>query len=303
MGDLGAVGDAIGASTAAERMRAAEAMRGLVIEAGAAIMRYFRGEAALEADRKEDDSPVTAADRAADAILTAGLAAAFPGAPIVTEERRETHEGDPGSAFFLIDPLDGTQEFIAGGAEFTVNIALIEGGAPRLGAVFAPALGRLFWTPDPDFAVEEMVSEAGETTLRGRLWVAPPPPGALRVLASRAYRTAETDAYIARCAAPRVASVSSSLKFCLIAAGEADLYPRLGPSMAWDTAAAHAVLRAAGGRVRVLGPDDAIRGPLRYGPEAAAQRSAEMDEAAPLDGRLAYANPHFVAYAPGAPLP
>ncbi len=294
MGEIGAAG----AAASAERARAAEAMRRLALEAGAAIMPFFRGEAALEGALKEDSSPVTAADHAADRIIVEGLDAAFPGAPVVTEERVDSQADDPGDAFFLVDPLDGTKEFISGSGEFTVNIALIEDGAPSLGVVFAPAMNRLFWTPDPDFAVEERV-EGGEPALDRRLWVSTANNASLRIVASKSHRDAATDAYIARYPNVRLESAGSSLKFCLIAGGAADLYPRLGPTMAWDTAAAHAVLRASGGRVRALDADGAAAGPLRYGARA---RAAADPDAPPREGLSAYANPYFVAFAPSVTL-
>ncbi|MCI4665267.1 MAG: 3'(2'),5'-bisphosphate nucleotidase CysQ [Neomegalonema sp.] len=276
-------------------------MRRIAIAAGDAIMPYFRGEASPDAEAKADGSPVTAADHAADKVIVDGLRALYPDAPIVTEEQAETQAHDPGDFFFLVDPLDGTKEFISGSGEFTVNIALIEQGAPRIGVVYAPAMGRLFWTPDPDFAVEERIDENGEATLERQLWVADANNAALRVVASKSHRDPATDAYISRYRTASAQSAGSSLKFCLLACGEADLYPRLGPTMAWDTAAAHAVLRAAGGAVCALSADGQVGAPLRYGPGAMLPKDEDAPAPAPT-GRSAYANPFFVAYAPSVEL-
>lgn len=265
----------------------AQTMRRLSIEAGFETLKWF-GAADVAVERKDDASPVTDADRAADAVIVDGLSAAFPAIPIVTEERAETHAailGVGARRFFLVDPLDGTKEFIAGRPEYTVNIALIDNGRPLLGAVFAPALNRLFWTPDPDFAVEERDEVRPDRIEPARrLWVAPADNRALRVVASRSHRDADTDAFLRNFTVAATESAGSSLKFCLIAAGDADLYPRFGPTMAWDTAAAHAVLRASGGAVRQVGDDGGPAGPLRYGPE---------------DGTGApFSNPRFIAHAP-----
>lgn len=247
------------------------ALRRLALEAGDAIMRVYRsGPVAVAA--KADLSPVTEADLAADRIIGAGLGVAFPAVPVVTEERPETH-GASARPHFLVDPLDGTKEFVGGRGEFTVNIALIENGVPMAGVVHAPALGRLWRTVATGGAVVE--DAGGERPLA----VAQADPAALRVVASKSHRDPDTDAWIARLRVAEVKSAGSSLKFCLIAAGEADVYPRLGPTMEWDTAAGQAVLEAAGGRVLRL-PDLT---PLRYG--AAGRR-----------------NPHFVAVASGVAL-
>ena len=227
-------------------------MRRLALIAGGETLTYFQRDD-LAVDAKADDSPVTSADHAADAVIVTGLEKAAPDIPVITEERAETHAklngGTPGR-FFLIDPLDGTKEFISGAGEYTVNIALIQDGAPVLGVVYAPAKKRLFWTPEPGFAVEEngdmAPAEVGATRL---LQVVEADPEALRVVASKSHRDDKTNAYIARRKVADVVSAGSSLKFCLIAAGEADLYPRFGRTMEWDTAAAQGVLRAAGGWV------------------------------------------------------
>ena len=236
-----------------------ETLRSLAIEAGAAIMTIY-ARVDFELQSKSDDSPLTAADLAADRIICDGLAAAFPDIPVVTEERAEGHAAARAERHFLVDPLDGTKEFVQRRGEFTVNIALVEDGAPVAGIVYAPAIGRLFRTDAAGGAIEETVANGVAGAARP-IRVAAPDNGALRVVASKSHRDAETDAYIGRYAVAAFKSAGSSLKFCLVAAGEADLYPRLGPTMEWDTAAGDAVLRAAGGHV-VRFEDGA---PMRYG--------------------------------------
>lgn len=244
----------------------------LAREAGAAIMKVYVS-ADLGTRAKADSSPLTDADLAADAVIVSGLAAAFPAIPVVTEERVETHLASDG-VHFLVDPLDGTKEFVERRGDFTVNIALIEAGRPVAGVVYAPAKGRLFRT-EPGGGASE-VDEAG--TARP-IAAAMADNGALRVVASKSHRDAATDAWIARYAVADFKSAGSSLKFCLLATGEADLYPRLGRTMEWDTAAGHAVLAAAGGTV--IRADDGTA--LRYG-------KAGRD------------NPHFIAHGPGVTL-
>lgn len=250
----------------------ADTLCSLARDAGAAILTIY--ETDFEAQTKADDSPVTQADLAADRIIVAGLELAFPEIPIVTEERASSHDvAAAGKRFFLVDPLDGTKEFIKRGGDFTVNIALIEDGVPVAGVVFAPALNRLFWTGDAGGAF----LQEGDSEPRA-ISVAEPDNGALNVVASKSHRDAATDEYISRYSVADFKSAGSSLKFCLVAVGEADLYPRLGRTMEWDTAAGHAVLRAAGGHVvRAEG------GPLTY-------------------GKPIFENPHFIAYAKGVAL-
>jgi 3'(2'),5'-bisphosphate nucleotidase len=208
---------------------------------------------------------VTLADRRAEAVILEGLAALAPGTPVVAEE--EAAEGripDIGGAdaeFFLVDPLDGTKEFLrsGGSGEYTVNIGLVRAGVPIVGAVHAPALGKL-WVAGPRHSWSADVDARGEPgEFRPNRVRAAPPSGIVAVV-SRSHGTPETDAYLARYAPAEVRVAGSSLKFCALAEGGADLYPRLGPTMEWDTAAGDAVLRAAGGRTVTL--DGA---PLVYG--------------------------------------
>lgn len=252
--------------------------RRAAIEAGALIMEIYSDED-FDVRSKDDESPVTIADELADAHISRLLRAAFPDIPLVTEEQAATH-GGAHERFLIVDPLDGTKEFIRRRGDFTVNIALVEAGVPVAGVVYAPARGRLFITDAEGRAMEEEgphdpVSPGRQTPLS----VARPDLSALRVVASKSHRDAATDAYIVRYAVGDLVSAGSSLKFCLVAAGEADLYPRLGPTMEWDTAAGDAVLRAAGGMV--LRADDLS--PLRY-------------------GKPGFRNPHFIASAPGVDL-
>ncbi len=250
-------------------------MRRLAVLAGEAILRIRNGED-FDIRLKGDESPVTRADLAADAIITRGLRDAFPAIPLVTEEQADTHD-TAASRFIIVDPLDGTREFIGGRGEFTVNIALVEGGISRLGVVFAPAVGRLFYTQPDGRAVEETgPHDADHPGALRPLRVRVPDNRALLVVASKSHRDRATDAYIARYAVADMLPAGSSLKFCLVAAGEADFYPRLGRTMEWDTAAGHAVLAGAGGQVVRL-PDHA---PLVY-------------------GKQGYENPHFAALVPG----
>ncbi|MEM6340797.1 MAG: 3'(2'),5'-bisphosphate nucleotidase CysQ [Pseudomonadota bacterium] len=208
---------------------------------------YDRGDVAV--DLKADESPVTEADRAADQVISSILSDAFPDLPLVTEEQAATHAVSA-RTFLIVDPLDGTKEFIKRRGDFTVNIALVEDGVPTRGVVFAPARGRLFFTDEAGVSHEETgamsVNEAGPSK---PIRVRKPDNAALFVVASKSHRDAATDAYIAKYETSDMKSAGSSLKFCLVAAGEADLYPRLGPTMEWDTAAGDAVLRGAGGRM------------------------------------------------------
>ena len=247
----------------------------LALDAGRAIMDIFR--AGFEAQSKPDLTPVTEADRAGEAIILAGLRAALPHTPCVAEEEVSAgHVPVIGQeAFILVDPLDGTKEFVRRGSDFTVNIALVRGSAPVIGVVYAPARGVLY-TGRPGQARAVTVTadfEPGQT----RAISVGPVREPLRVVASRSHRTVQTDDFIARFERAEIVSVGSSLKFCLLACDEADLYPRFGRTMEWDTAAGDAVLRAAGGRTMRL--DGA---PLDYG------KCAQPDEAD-------FANPWFVA--------
>lgn len=250
------------ASAQADRL---DAIARIARDAGRVILDVY--STPFEVRGKSDASLVTEADERAERVIVEALRALAPDVPIVAEEA--VARGDvPAIAaeFWLVDPLDGTKEFVARNGEFTVNVALVRGGAPRLGVVYAPALGRLFagevgagaWCED----------ESGRRPIRCRV----PPAEGLTVVASRSHGDAAAlQAFLAGRRVAATVSAGSSLKLCLVAAGEADLYPRLGRTMEWDIAAGHAVLAAAGGQVR-----DLQGRVLRY-------------------GKPGFANPDFVA--------
>jgi 3'(2'), 5'-bisphosphate nucleotidase len=238
-----------------------EAMIGAAIEAGRAAYEVYRSD--FDVQLKADRSPVTAADHAAEAIILERLARAAPAVPVIAEEEVSAGRVPAVAAeFFLVDPLDGTKEFIQKRGDFTVNIALIRGGAPALGVVYAPANSGLYIGDVGARSAfrSRQRSDSKEASPREPIRVRPVPAGGVTAVVSRSHETPETDAYLARYTLADRVSIGSSLKFCLVAAGEADLYPRLGPTMEWDTAAGHAVLAAAGGTVMAPGGV-----PLRYG--------------------------------------
>lgn len=250
-------------------------MRHLAIVAGRRIMEIYDAPD-FEVRSKADSSPVTEADEAADAMIAEGLAEAFPAVPIVTEEQAATHTQKV-TTFLIVDPLDGTKEFVQRRGDFTVNIAYVEDGVPLRGVVYAPAKGRLFYTLADGRAVEEKGPfDDLQPGTQVPLSVSVPDNRALMVVASKSHRDQATDDYIAHYAVRDMTSAGSSLKFCLVAAGEADLYPRLGRTMEWDTAAGDAVLRGAGGEM------------VRF-----------EDHAPFVYGKPGFANPFFIAYAPG----
>ena len=225
--------------------------------AGDAILRVYHAPQAPEVVVKSDSSPLTAADLAAHALIDSGLQRLTPEIARVSEEDA-TAPGDSATqpdVFWLVDPLDGTREFIARRDEFTVNIALIESGRPRLGVVHAPALARSWWG---GAGLGAFRADAARTE---RIAVAPPPrpAQAVRVVASRSHLNDATRRFIARYPRYELVQAGSSLKFCRIAEGAADVYPRLAPTCAWDTAAAQAVVEGAGGHVVQLDGT-----PLRY---------------------------------------
>lgn len=250
-------------------------MRRLALEAGDRIMEIYNSPE-FEVKSKSDQSPVTEADEAADALISAGLAEAFPTVALVTEEQAASHSQSV-STFLIVDPLDGTKEFVQRRGDFTVNIAYVEDGVPLRGVVYAPAKGRLFYTLADGRSVEEL--GAFDKDIAGELkpiTVSVPDNRGLMVVASKSHRDQATDDYIARYAVKDMTSAGSSLKFCLVATGEADLYPRLGRTMEWDTAAGDAVLRGAGGEM------------IRF-----------EDHAPFTYGKDGFANPFFIAFAPG----
>jgi 3'(2'), 5'-bisphosphate nucleotidase len=211
-------------------------------DAGAVVMKHY--QAGVETRFKDDRSPVTDADQEAEQLILAALAAEFPGVPVVAEEQAAAGRiAVAGSHFFLVDPVDGTKEFVKRGGEFTVNIGEIRDGAAVAGVVFAPAIGRLFVGSVEDGAFEV----SGETV--SAIAARTPATDGLVAVSSKSHPDAQTAAYLGRLPIKSHTNAGSSLKFCLLAAGEADIYPRAGRTMEWDTAAGHAVLASAGGRV------------------------------------------------------
>jgi 3'(2'), 5'-bisphosphate nucleotidase len=224
-------------------------MRRLALEAGDKIMEIYNADD-FDVKVKSDDSPVTEADEAADALISAGLRDAFPDVLLITEEQASSH-GKTGDTFLIVDPLDGTKEFINRRGDFTVNIAFVEGGVPTRGVVYAPAQDRMFLTLADGAAAEEVAPFVAETmgTVRP-IKVSNADNTALMVVASKSHRDQTTEDYINKYAVKDMKSAGSSLKFCLIATGEADVYPRAGRTMEWDTAAGHAVLHGSSSPTR-----------------------------------------------------
>jgi 3'(2'), 5'-bisphosphate nucleotidase len=250
-------------------------LRMIAERAGKEILRFYIEEPEIEVQRKEDDSPVTAADLAADKLILEMLTALTPDIPVVTEETYEEGASPDlsGGRFWLVDPLDGTKEFLSRNGEFTVNIALIEKGEPVAGVVHAPAMA-MTWAGvcGPEGESLATFSETDGPVMPIEIRKAP--QEGLTVVASRRHgQGGELDSFLGRFQVGQMVSAGSSLKFCLLANGKADLYPRFGRTMEWDTAAGHAVLRAAGGRV-----EDAEGRPLTY-------------------GKPGFENPHFIGYA------
>lgn len=255
--------------------------------AGSAIMEVYQGQD-FDVTRKGDDSPLTAADLAAHRVIVDQLAQLTPERPVLSEESADIpwSERQRWTSYWLVDPLDGTKEFIKRNDEFTVNIALVENGEPVWGVVYAPALDILYqggvaaqgaWKFEP-VASDRASAESRPTGLQSaenRIQVARPESGGpIRIVGSRSHGSPEFEAFVAQYDNPVIKSMGSSLKICLVAEGAADVYPRLGPTSEWDTAAAHAVLLGAGGRLVEAGS----RTPLRYN-----QKESVL-------------NPHFMAW-------
>ena len=240
-----------------ERGDLADALLSTAEAAGAAIIALYGTTAG--ARLKPDQTPITEADLAADHLIATRLGRRFPDIPLISEESVGDRRGPPASArrYFLIDPLDGTKEFISHTGEFTVNISLIEDGRPVAGIVHAPALGESY------LAVGGVAHWLVRGERRGPLRARRPTPQGLVILVSRFHRDEMTDAFIAAQPAATVVTAGSALKFGVLARGDADLYPRYGRTMEWDTAAGHAVLSAAGGSIRTLDGAE-----LSYGKQA-----------------------------------
>lgn len=248
----------------------------IALQAGVLIMEIYESD--FEVEHKDDKSPVTEADQRAEKLILAELAKVEPGLKVIAEESvSEGHIPEHGTRFALVDPVDGTREFINKRGEFTVNIGIIEHGKPVMGVVFAPALKRLFVAESPFEGWEAEVTSGAPVPgpeARKLLSVRKAPKAGLTAIASASHRSKETNAFLKTQNVAEIISAGSSLKFCLIAAGEADLYPRHGRTMEWDTAAGHAVAQAAGAKVTRL--DGA---PLTY---SKTERG--------------YDNPHFIVW-------
>jgi len=237
-----------------------EAMATVAIEAGRIAYSIYQG-GSIEVRQKADHSPVTQADQAAEAHILTQLARLAPGVPVVAEEATAAGQAPViGREFFLVDPLDGTKEFIARNGEFTVNIALVRDSRPVLGVVYAPVSGTLYLGHVLRGEAWRSRRAGDGHGARERIRVRAVPPSGVTAVVSRSHSNPPTEEYLTHFQIAERVSIGSSLKFCLVAAGEADLYPRIaGRTMEWDTAAGHAVLAAAGGCVHAAG------GVLSYG--------------------------------------
>ena len=255
------------------------ALENAALEAGRVIIKHYTQGCAVHS--KKDQSPVTEADHAAEAIILAALASVAPDIPVVAEEEAAAGRlpARLGRHFFLIDPLDGTREFLLRNGDFTVNIALIEDGVPALGLVYAP-VRNLLYVGSRDGA-QEVTTSADHQSISRCAINARIAPHEKTVVCSRSHLTPETQQFLKLNHSGKCVSVGSSLKFCMIARGDADLYPRFGPTMEWDTAAGDAVLRAAGGMTTTFDGK-----PMIYGARS--------------DGTVqSFANPDFVAFGAG----
>jgi len=220
----------------------------LAKKAGKAILQVYNGEIAVEI--KDDNSPLTAADKASHEIIAAGLKALTPNIPMLSEEGRDIpyEERKHWKRFWLVDPLDGTKEFIKRNGEFTVNIALIEGNAPVFGVVYVPVQDKMY----VGIVGEEAFVQEGDEEPRKIRVRKPDPEAGQTVVMSRSHPSSELQEYLKDIKVAEALPVGSSLKLCAVAEGKADLYPRLGPTMEWDTGAGQAVVQAAGGTVLML---------------------------------------------------
>lgn len=252
----------------AARDRIGAEFAAIAARAGEAIMAVYHTDFVTR--MKADETPVTLADQHAEDIIVPALQALLPGVPVISEESCEVAPPAPVAAgpFVLVDPLDGTREFIARNGEFTVNIALIDRGAPVAGCVYAPAIGELYFSGGKAWSAGQRPGAIFDPARAGPIEARAAPERGAIALASRSHRDPATDAFLASVPHLKVESVGSSLKFCRIAAGRADLYARFGPTMEWDVAAGHAILKAAGGSVST--PDGA---PFNYGKFASGLRN------------------------------
>ena len=228
----------------------AEELTNTVHVAGKAILDIYKSDFSVEI--KQDNSPVTLADQAAEDIILKDLEHICPEIPVISEEAAaDGHIPKVSERFFLVDPLDGTKEFINKRDEFTVNIGLIENNKPTFGIVYAPALQTIYFSTSPSQAHKATLNSEEDFLLRdlSDICTLPFDSEALTVVTSRSHMNEATQDYLKSYNVVSTKGAGSSLKFCLVAEGEAHIYPRLGPTMEWDTAAGHAVLNAAGGTV------------------------------------------------------
>jgi len=230
----------------------------ITLEAGAVIMEIYKTD--FDVAHKADRSPVTEADERAEALILERLKVIAPDIPVIAEESVAAGRvPEIGDRFFLVDPLDGTKEFLNRNGDFTVNIALVEGGVPRTGVVYAPAKNDVYAASPEAGAVRGSVDTEGKVAF-SPISVRQVPEDGMVVVASRSHMTDETKEFVEKFKVADLVSAGSSMKFCRVAAGDADLYPRLGRTMEWDTAAGDAVLRGAGGKVLAMDGK-----PLAYG--------------------------------------
>ena len=268
-----------------DHTRLADQLLAAVLQAGDVIMRHRQAGVAVQ--HKADKSPVTLADQEAEEIILAALATYAPGVAVVAEEASSRGEKSALSdTFFLVDPLDGTRDFVRGGTDFSVNIGLIAGSVPCFGMIYAPALDQLTMTLAADRAVEVTIAPDAKPAGLSSLTLKPmhtrtPDMTRLVAVGSRSHRSPKDEAFKADPRITDYCEIGSSLKFGLVACGKADIYPRFGPTSEWDTAAGHAILLAAGGDVTLL--DGA---PFLYG-----KRDAS------------FLNPSFVAWGDRALIP
>ena len=258
--------------------RTLDRVKSAVAEAGAEILEIYSNPDRFETEHKEDHSPLTAADLAANRILVARLQELTPGIPILSEESKQApwHDRKHWERCWVVDPLDGTKEFLKRNDEFTVNVALVRDHQPILGVVYAPALQKWYYAARHEGAWRQEGSGVMD-----RIQVAEKPAGRpWKVVGSRSHNTAEVDAFVAALGEAELVSMGSSLKLCLVADGTADVYPRLGPTSEWDTCAAQAIVEQAGGQVLNAETGE----PLRY------------------NARESVLNPHFIACASPDPL-
>jgi 3'(2'), 5'-bisphosphate nucleotidase len=256
-----------------ELKRTLDRVKSAVAEAGAAILEIYSDPGRFDTEKKADDSPLTAADLAANKLLVARLRELTPGIPILSEESKQApwHERKHWQQCWVVDPLDGTKEFLKRNDEFTVNVALVRDHQPILGVVYAPALQKWYFAARHEGAWRQEGSGVMD-----RIQVAEKPAGRpWQVVGSRSHSTPEVDAFVARLGDAELVSMGSSLKLCLVADGTADVYPRLGPTSEWDTCAAQAIVEQAGGQVL----------------------NAETGEPLSYNARESLLNPHFIACA------